>query len=598
MDTAYMRDESTPIETKAIAAIGTVFLLVVVGTLHRVPAASGYEISIYRAYPWYFWACLIGAMVLGQMVILFDAVLRENDGRDWIIGCLLTVIPGFVLMLLPYIRGYPIYGRGDVPTHVGLIRDLPATGVSENIYPPMHILTQSLAAATGLETMQVMMLLPVAFGFVFFGSLSLTAVQLFEEQQRILFCLPIVLVPVAGSAHVTIVPFVMSVLLTPLVLYLLIREMRTHAVPIRAMLLVAVVGVVVYHPLIAMFLIFVLGLYSAFNYLPTIYSQWTGLPNLTSLTTVVFTAWYMQHAGIIIRFRNIITDFIGPGSGESPLEATAQTVDQASPESLDLLRLAVLERGADVLIFGFATVFLALMGLLWYRNNERPGAFVVLFGFSTLLFGALATVFLTNDLIVGYGRPLLFGKVFAVLLVGALFHLVRDGAVTQTGKTVVGVGFVVVLVVLVSLMMFSMFTSPLGFDRNHQVTHAEIDGTEWLYENRNEEMLIEERGIRQHRFYHLHYGTQDPSPTIRQGGASPPDHFNYTVHDTLGESYDDSRYLMLTELARITYPERFPDYPDQWRFTAADFDQVENDRTVARAYDNGEFNVYHVQGSG
>ncbi len=592
-----MYDENETTGIKAIAAVGTVCLVVTMVTLHRVPAAAGYEISIYRAYPWYFWGCLIGAAFLGQVVMLLSATADRGEGNDWIVGGVLTVVPGLVLMLLPYIRGYPIYGRADVLTHVGLIHDLTETGISENIYTPMHILVQSLAVATGLEMMQIMTLLPVVFGLVFFGSLSLVVVQLFERRQRVLLSLPVVLIPVAGPSHVTVVPFVVSVLLTPLMLYLVIKELRTHAVPFRAMLIVTIVGVVVYHPLTAFFLLVVLGLYSAFHHLPALRSQWTGLPNLASLSIVVFSAWYMQYAGIIIRFRNIISDFLGSESGESPLDATTETVERTSPESFDLLRMAILQRGDDVLIFGLATVFLVFVGLLWYRSGDRPEATVVLFGCTMLLFGVIATVFLTNDLIVGYGRPLLFGKLFAVPFVGAAFHLFRQGAVTPTGKTVVSATFAVVLLVLLSLMVFSMFTSPLGFDRNDQVTHSEIDGTEWLYEHRNEDLLIDERGIRQHRFYHMHYGTQDPSPTIRQGGASPPDHFNYTEHDTLGMSYDDSRYLLLTELARITYPERFPDYPDQWRFTADDFERVENDRSVARVYDNGEFNAYHVQGS-
>lgn len=114
-----------------------------------------------------------------------------------------------------------------------------------------------------------------------------------------------------------------------------------------------------------------------------------------------------------------------------------------------------------MLILGFATVFLVFVWLLWYRNGDRPEAPVVLFGCTMLLFGVIATVFLTDDLIVGYGRPLLFGKLFAVLFVGAAFHLFRRGAVTPTGTTVVSATFAVVLLVLLSLIVFSMFTSTL-----------------------------------------------------------------------------------------------------------------------------------------
>ncbi len=579
--------------TKALAALGTLCLLLATGILLWMPPARGYEISIYDTFPSYFWALLIGVICLGQLTVLSSAVGHETDD-GWIGGVGLMAAGSAILVLLPSIRGYPVYGRADVLTHIGLIHDLETVGIAENIYPPAHILTQAIAGATGRGTTDVINLMPMIFTVLFFGAAALVVIQLFDRRQA-LFCLPVMLLPIMGSSFLMVIPFLMSVMLVPLVLFLFLKEQRTQSVAIRLLLILSIVGVIVYHPLTAMFFLVPAVLYSVIGRTSIPSADWSLIPNVTSLTIVVFSAWYMQHAGIIIRFRNIANDFIGGSESQSELDATVDTVSTTGPDLTDLLQIAVLQRGPDVLIFGFAAVFLAIVALAWFRYGDKPDAFRLLFLTTAMAFGGVATVFLTTNLIAGYGRPLLFGKVFAVLFVGALFHMFWAGTQSHGGRLAVLGTFAIVLFVLVNLMVFSMFTSPLVFDRNHQVTEMEIEGSEWLFEERNEDLLIEERGIRQYRYYHLHYGTIDNDPTIRWGGASPPAHFNYTEHDTLGQSYDDDRYLILTELARIEYQERFPDYQEQWKFTPEDFERVETDQSLHRVYDNGEFNVYRIQ---
>lgn len=588
-------DEIPRTITKALTALGTVCLLLTVAILLRTPAATGYEISMYGAFPRYFWALLIGTFVFGQLAILSSAIGHEDD-HGWIGGVGLMATASLIVVLLPSIRGYPVYGRADTLTHIGMIHDLEPVGIGGNIYPPTHVVTQALAGATGQGPIDVINLVPLVYTVLFFGAISLVVVQLFERRQA-LFCLPVVLLPIMGTSFVMVIPFLFSILLVPLTVFLLLKEQRTRSVAIRALFTVSVVGVVLYHPLTAMFFLVATVLYSVLGRTSVPSPDWSMIPNVTSLTAVVFGAWYMQHAGIIIRFRNIANDFIGPSSSESELEATAATITETSPALNDLLQIAVLQRGSDVLIYGSAAMMLLIVGLTWYRYGDRPDVFRLLFLVISVVFGLVATVFLTTDLIAGYGRPLLFGKTFAMLFVGVLFYELWAGARTDGERLAVSGTFSVVLFMLAILLVFSMFTSPLVFDRNHQVTEMEIEGSEWLFEERNQDHLIEERGFRQHRYYHMHYGTVDTDPTIRWGGSSPPPHFNYTEYDTLGESYTEDRYVVLTQLSRIEYQERFPDYEDQWKFTPEDFERLETDSSTHRLYDNGEFNVYLVNGT-
>ena len=51
---------------------------------------------------------------------------------------------------------------------------------------------------------------------------------------------------------------------------------------------------------------------------------------------------------------------------------------------------------------------------------------------------------------------------------------------------------------------------------------------------------------------------------------------------------------MINRLAEETYPRQFPEYEEHWRFTPQDFEQLDNDRSVSRIYDNGEVRTYRV----
>jgi hypothetical protein len=585
-------NDSKPIP-KLFAVLGVFLLVVAVSVLLSVPPASGYEIYIYTAYPWYFWVSIVGAIVAGQLVVLSSA---DNDDLGTF-GAMLAIGSVVTLTLLPYVRGYPVYGRADVLTHLGMVHDIGEFGIAGNIYPPTHLLVGALSGATGLEPMTLINVLPVAFTVVFLGSMYLLVEAQFVDRKRAAFALPFVLLPVLGSSHVTAVPFVLSLLLTPFALYLLVSERRTAAVPVRAMLVLAVVGVVLFHPLTALFFLAALVVYAASERVLAADGPSPSPTNVASLTVVVFGAWYLSFVGILIRFRNVVTGLLSRGGGESQLQGTVDTVERTSAEMSDVLKIAVLEYGATGVFYGLATTFLAAVVLWWLMGRVQPRRFVAVFGATTVLFAGLSVVFLTNDLIVGFGRPLAFGKIFAAVLAGGVWYAVWQRTDRTAGRAAVAVALGALLVVVVLLSVASMFSSPLVAKTNQQVTQMELDGMEWTFENRNEELLIDEFGIDQYRFYDMRNGLETSSETVRRSDTNPPAHFNYTTYETLGRSYESDRYFVLTRLGRITYPAKFPGYRDQWQYTPADFDRLEYDSSVGQVYDNGEFDTYHVNGT-
>jgi len=589
------------VETKLLALVGLILTLFVVLIAAVVPPANGYEASIYEVYPWYFWVSVVGVFLAGQLAILRSAHGDLEGDRTWLFGLAAMFLVSAILLLMPYIRGYPVYGRADVLTHIGFIKNISKQGFVEpsNIYPSTHLLVRILAFATESEPMQVINIIPAVVSVTYFGSMVLLLSQMFDRRRMFLFGLVFVSVPSLGTPHLLAVPFTHSMLLVPFVLYLFIREQRTNTLPVRIALVTAVISLVIYHPLTTLFLIAALAIYWVFKRTSRFADEYVGPTSSLSLLVAVFAAWYFTFPGIIFRIESILNAFLGEEESTSTLENYSSTISQTQPDLADILTLAVYKYGVEALTVALGVGFVLVAFLLWQRGRFSPNIYMLTFSAVVLTFTVGSVLFFTMDLIVGFGRPLLMAQILALPLAGAFWYLIWrfSRGVSDIGSTAFTGLLVILLVLFVSLSTFTVYYSPNTSQMNHQVTEMEVSGTEWLFENRNETIAIDEFGISQDRFYDLHYGTEGERPSIRDEETGPPEHFNYTVNRYAGESYASDSYLMLTKYGRITYQEKFPDYEEYWAYKPKDYERLEYDPTVSRTYDNGEFNSYLINGT-
>ena len=597
------------VRTKLLVLLGFLLCSLVGGFLVVVPPARGYEISIYRAFPLYFWGLVIATIFVGQLVIVRGGVRSSNADRYWIFGILLIMIVNLALLLMPLIRGYPVYGRGDVLTHLGTIRSIRTTGsLGTNVYPILHVMVLSFSYLTGVESMRIINLVPPAASLVFLSSTYLLLRELFDEAERFLFILPFSLLLFETTAHLLAVPYALSVLFVPLSLYLLVKEQRTSSSGTRAVLLVSLLFIILSHPLTALFLLLIVGSYALVARVPRINERIGLRGSVATLIFVIFLSWYGNFAGFYLRIISFFQAISGVGGGSSALENYGSTLSRTSPELIDLLELATFSYGTAAITMGLASLFLLVIGGLLLKGTTPIDDFNHPFFWTSILlfvaFTVLSVLFLVKNVIAaGFGRPLMFARFFAVIFSGLLFHFLWQHAGdipplkrfdSNTVESAIIVVFVAVLLVFTTILTFSVYFSPLQADYNHQVSEMELSGTEWAFEHRNEGLVFNEFGIAHYRFYHLFYGDRTQSETIRTSGTLPPDHFGYDNGSRLGDHYHNNTYLMLTRLGRITYPTKFPDYREFWRFTPRDFQQLERDPTVARLYDNGEYNQYLI----
>ncbi|MXR52988.1 hypothetical protein GRX03_15420 [Halovenus sp. WSH3] len=578
-----------------LSAVGLGCLLAAVGIVLQTPDPTQYEISIYEGYPGHFWLLLVGAFVLGGLTIVASAAVPED--RTWVFGTALLLLTNALFLLLPLVRGYMLYGHADPMSHIGYVRDIVSSGsVGDNIYPPMHLLVMAVSEATGADLFTIGLAVPLVFAAVYFVGMYYVLVYLFDSRRRVLFGLPFVLLPILGDAHVSLRPYDLSLLFLPVVFYLFFKSQRSPTPSTRIAFVVALVTLLLYHPLTALFLVGIFSLYFVARIVPGIDDRYSTPTNFISLSAVIFLAWYSNFTGIITRFNSAYYTLFGPETGEAPVDTYAATAEEASPPLIDILREAIALYGVAFSVFTLGFLFLAVGSILFVRRRYSPTSYTVMLGATLAVFSFGGLCFLLVDLIVPPSRPFQIAKIGAVVLAGQLFYLLADRVSWPTvgSRTGVRLFFLVAIVVLAGLSVVTFYPSPYGTADNPQVTEMELSGSEWITTHGNTDNQLGGIELSHRRFHHAQNGVDAPLPFSR---AVIPARFNYTERPSLGASYSEDAYLTVTRRGRILYPELFPGYRDDWRYTPSDFARLERDRTVDRIYDNGDYNQYRIRGT-
>lgn len=585
-----------PHRGQLLTSLGLGCLLAAIAVVLRTPEPARYEISIYAGYPGYFWLLLLGAMVLGAVTIVDSA--RIPDDRWWVFGTLLLVMTNALFLLLPPIRGYVIYGQADPMSHIGYVRDIMSSGgVGNNIYPPMHLLVMAVSEATGADLFTVGLFVPLAFAGLYFGGMYYVLLYLFDSRRQVLFGLPFVLLPILGDAHISLRPYDLSLLFLPVVFYLFFKSQRSPTPSTRIAFVVALVTLLLYHPLTALFLVVMFSLYFLARIVPGVDDRYSTPTNFISLSAVVFLAWYSNFTGIITRFNTAYYALFGTDSGDAPVDSYAETAEEASPPLIDIVREAIVHYGVDFVVFLLGFLFLAAGVILFIRQVYTPTSYTTMLGATLVIFSFGGLSFLLVDLIVPPSRPFQIAKISAIVLAGQLFYLLSTHADWKSVRLDSGTGgkllFVAAFAVLVTLSLLTFYPSPYGTSDNPQVTEMELSGSAWITEHGDTENELRGLELSHRRFHHAQNGVAAPPPFPR---GSIPERFNYTERPLLGMSYENDAYLTITRRGRNLYPELFPDYRENWRYTPGDFARLEGDRTVDRIYDNGDYNQYRIHG--
>jgi hypothetical protein len=601
---------------KILAIIAFSLLIIALIIVLKTPPASIYEISIYNAYPWYLWFLILSTIIIGELIVFIEILSdsSEKKYKTWNPGLIAIFIPIIIILILPIIRGYPTYGFGDHLTHIGEIKDILKFGSigKNNFYPNLHIYTANSILVTG-SFINIINLISRYFFFFIPISIYLFYKIVFNNKDEMKFALIFASSFLFfGSLCRYLAPYDQSFLITPIILYLYFkRGNQKNTTSFSILFMIFVISYTFYHPLnllmlilVFLFLTIIFYLYRKINFLKVSEVPEKKLKekslNIVLFSIFLFLIWYFSFSFIVGSFLRVFSS-IFYGAGESLFEIQTSAVVSYSPKLIDTFRILMLNYGSLLIIGLLSVLSLFYIFIKWQRNKKNFDLrFCFLLSVITFLFfGLLLTGAIFSDLLVDWNRFMIWETIFSIILVTIAFY---SFFINSKNRKIVKKPFkkiiatITVCIALISLTFLSIFTfypSPLISDANLQVTNMDWNGAEWIMQHSNEKIKIDQLGISLWRFYNAINGIKNyPIDYIFE---PPPDHFNYQNNNTLGEYYNNNRYIIISHLAKIRYPESYPNYKELWRFTPDDFNLLQSDYNVNRFFDNKGFEAYFIK---
>ncbi|NHN61425.1 MULTISPECIES: hypothetical protein [Halorussus] len=589
---------------KSLSAVGAASVATALLFVAMNPAAGDYEITVYDAYTPAFWLLLLFAIFVGQLVI-FGSRHDDDRRRFWKYGLLIVLAANLVILVIPALR-YHLYARGDIITFIGMIRqiiDLQHVPRS-NYYPNIHLLASTFSYVTGIEPQKVVNVLPPVMSIFYIVSTYALLNVLFADFRKVAFVLPFSSLLVLGYSQVQFHPGVFAFMLVPFLFFLVFRGYRGRSLyRYRLPLVVSVVAVAFYHPAVTVFftgmlVLLKLALLGGRRFSVNVPTNETTSVVAASIAFVLFFSWYYSFESIIGSTLLIVYTLVGMSEGSSTFGHIAGVFGRTSPELADVALVGIYTYGFVGAIISMGGVFLCYYAYLVVRGRRQFDPIEAFLGGTFVVFSFGGVVAFFVDVTLGFNRIIRYARFAAIILIGSglytLFGRLDSETLTRYLRPIVFVSFFV----FAFFSVFGLYGSPLDNEENNQITEAEVQGMQWVFNHWNQSLIIDQLGVEQYRMYTLQKGKSDPEGTIRWRAPPAPMHFNYTnvtAEDMPPEADPDRRYLVTTRLSRIKNPRFYPAYREYWRHTPGDFRRLGTDPTFAHVYDDGTLNAYIVR---
>ena len=586
--------------SRILSIVGFIIILLCIFIIAENPGVSGYEISLYDEYSWYLWYLIIIAVFTFDIVLFLDIYQNAGSYHSWKYAYIGIVISNSILILIPLIRRYAVYGSGDPCTHMGYMLDILHTGyVGNNMYPIDHILAVIIHYICGFNLNISMLSFPFIFYLFYALSFFVLFKKIFSFKNSILIGMILAPILFAGHGNISFTPQAQSNYYLPFIIYLYFSRFGGKNVVHYGLLSVVVsIFITFFHPilsliLIAIFCIFELArnifkylkLNNDLKYRPSFY--------LILIMIIIFFLWQSYAYILIGSIARVISWLYDESTASSKFEAYSQSISDLRPDIIFLLKSFIYAYGIYILfiLMGVISVFVLLRA--WKGKDLYPNIYTLMFFIGFIFCG---TLYILSPFIAftGFSRIGHYAILFSILLVPIAFgHLSRR---RKNQKYVLSFSILFLAVLLFSITYLSVFTlylSPITKSSGQHVADSQLVGLNSFIEIRAENIEITEGGLNIYRMKHALYGKTAPliNVVISMAQSIPP-HFNYTKATYLGDYYGNSTYMIISTPFRIFWPKVIPEYPEKWNFNQNDFYKLENDESVSRVYSNRELDVY------
>jgi hypothetical protein len=566
------------------------------------PFDGTYEFSIYSALPEFF--VLLTFSIIVSFIVL---ITQFNAKSNKIIGLAFfsLVLSGIILSLLPMLRGYYSYGRGDVLTHIGWMNTIQELRSFRNLhYPLNHILGVSFADITGIGLFDTSMIIPAFFSLTLILSIYALAIEILPSRKQRIIAIAIGSMLILGGNHISFAPFQQSVFLLPIAFFSLSKVIKNECSSrFKLIFIVFLIVLTLYHPLSSILLIIVLLMIVILRKFDTMMRSDGAsttpagiskfLLGAISIASITYLSW-QAYLILLKRQVNSIIDSILHDDGSSQLANYVNIITTNDLSFTNFIVHLFSVYGTYIILFAIAIFGLLLLLVGWLRHKQSISPTIRIFGAIFLLFLGIAAFELVFSLVLGMNRYLAYSALVAIFLIPLIYY---DKGIKSLMATLKKFERPLILVFLTSILIVSManlYASPFVRLSNYQVTESEMAGMDHLFQNCDSSVEIFELGLSQFRFFDALYGNHVKHIGTSWGYPIPPDHFGYGSETSWTGNKTQSKYMIINEVGRYSYPNIYPDFPERWRFIESDFERLNADMNITKTYFNGNLEIYYI----
>jgi len=590
---------------KLLCVLDTAIVLLALVVIVRTPPAQGYEISMYRAFPWFLWIAL-AIPILMMFLTANDRLGLHRSDAFVFISCALTAL--FTFLSLPLLRGYYFYSGGDALTHLGLITQISETSHvgHTNIYPIIHIWILSTAEVSQSNIRQAMLLTPQFLTLFYVASMFILSRTLKLSPKQSILVAGLAIMPLFRGEHIGVFPSSGAFFMVPITLSVLIKSksVESHkSLEYSTILVVLLILFPFFHPEASLFLIVILAVFSSMGRRPVqrgsgkeMSIRWRSKSTPVLVLGTAFALWFSASVAFGATVKTIYESLVS-NSGTSPIAEIGALVSRANVQPRELVVLFVLGYAAIAVVSSLAMASAVRM-VIRVRLKERIPANGKLLMVLFVLFSAFLVLFMVRDLVIGQ-RPMKYLLLVSVILAaGELCRLLTRESVVKLPKMarLASASLVVTMLLVITFCsLLNTYPSPATKQFNWQTTQEEFSGMEFFFEDRDQRMLTMEITVSQMRFADALLGIDAIKKNLMSGEqAYPEKHFGYANGSSLGDFYTEDRYLLFNSLTEKFYPEVYPEFVSLWRYQPSDFERMRTDSSINLICENGGFSMYYI----
>jgi len=589
---------------RLLTALAFIFLTCALVVIAKTEAATGYEISIYAAYPVYFWFFLIAAFTIGILILVIHA-FSSNESKWWLAGLAIVLLSISIILLLSYLRGYYGYDPTDTAGVLTYSRDIELSGHSwaGDFYPALHILAVTLSGISGIPLNIIMLILPVLFSILFIPSVFLLAKSLGLNHKACLLSIAFAAPPFFGE-QVLALPRVLAFTFFPLFLCLVLMSWKVIRSPYTILLFLVVSFQIILHPinggLLIIFILIILYIAVRIYHRMSLkmglvrdvipYISIMHFSIMIIVITVMWYAWLSQFQFLHTFVSNLISVSSWLGSQSAVIQDWA---GKAQLTMADISAIFLKQHAHNFLYLALA--FMAVVYLARKYKSRLPieSGLVFLMAVLVILFSVLTILAFVSPIRIEYWRVLPYALLPAMILAAWFFITVRS--VKFKWLAVSGASALIIVGIVVGT--FNIYPSPWVEGNNAQITHTITSGVSWFSMYQDRVSPIDCIGLGMDRVTGSVTGyAQMPQNIHDTFGYEIAPHLGYDKYVRYGEAYSEDHYLTLPAMAYVQYTERIPDHPSIWRWTTEELNQLHNDSSLSLIYGNSGFEVFYVEG--